>query len=110
MPAIAIDSPVVWNPSAGEVIETRGGVVSSVTVMLAVPAAPLGYVAVAAMIVGPSAIGKMMLNEPFDTGAGSELTVTVAAGSSTVPVTVVGLKFRYARFVGDVIVTVGGRA
>src|SRR5262245_40083297 len=36
-----------------------------------------------------------------------ELTVTVAEGSFTVPVTVVGLRLRKLRFVGDVSLTVG---
>src|SRR5436190_13810584 len=40
-------------------------------------------------------------------GAEMELTVTVAAGSSTVPVTVVGLRFRKLRLAGAVNATVG---
>ena len=35
-----------------------------------------------------------MLKLPFPTGAGMELIVTTAVGSSTVPVTVVGLMLR----------------
>ena len=70
---------------------TCGGVVSRVTVTLAVPTPPSAVFALAVMTFGPSASGSTMLNAPFMTGAAIELTVTVAVGSSTVPVTVVGL-------------------
>ena len=55
---------------------------------------PGGVVALAVMMFGPSASGSAMLKLPFATGAGIELIVTVAVGSSTVPLTVVGLMLR----------------
>src|SRR5687768_7374344 len=94
LPATEIEESVVSNLSGGEVIVTRGGVVSSVTSMLAVPTAPVGAVAVAVMTFGPSANGTGVLKTPLPAGATIVFTITVAAGSSTVPVTVVGLIFR----------------
>ncbi len=89
---------------------TWGGVVSSVTVMLAVPTAPSCEVALAVTMFGPSASGRAMLNLPsFPIGAGMELIVTTAVGSSTVPVTVVGLMLRYPTFSGNVSWTTGVR-
>ena len=93
LPATEIEASVVMNPSAGEMIVTCGGVVSSVTSRLVVPTAE-AVVAVAVMILGPSASGRATLKPPPATVAGTELIVTVAVGSSTVPVTVVGLMLR----------------
>ena len=73
---------------------TRGGVVSSVTVIAAVPTEPDAAVAVAVTMFGPSASGSGMLKLPFATGVAMELIVSVAVGSSMVPVTVVGLILR----------------
>ena len=72
---------------------TCGGVVSRLTVMLAVPV-KLPTVAVAVRMFGPSASGTWTLKRPLATGAGIPLMVTVAAGSLTVPLTVVGLRLR----------------
>lgn len=86
---------------------TCGGVVSSVTVMLAVAAAPPLDVALAVRMLGPSARGIDALKLPFATEAGIEFMTTVAVGSLTVPVTVVGLRLRKLRSAGAVMVTVG---
>src|ERR1700691_1685806 len=94
LPATEIDEEVVTNWSAGEVIVTWGGVVSSVTVMLALPADPPADVAVAVRMFGPSASGIDAVKAPFATGTAIELITTVACGSLTVPETVVGLMLR----------------
>ena len=53
------------------------------------------YVAQQAYILfGPSVSGSAIENAPAATGAAMPLTVTVAAASSTVPVTVVGVMLR----------------
>src|SRR5262245_51808686 len=93
MPAMDAVASVVSNTSAGVVMVMRGGVVSSVTVIVAVPALPPGEAAVAVIRFGPSASGSATLNRPLTTVAGIELIVTVADGSSTVPDTVVGVIF-----------------
>src|SRR5437899_1329032 len=94
-PLTEIDASVVANLSGGEVIVTCGGVVSSVTSMLAVPLPPVADVAVAVMRFGPSARGMAALKWPLTAGVCTALMVTlVTLGSSTVPVTVVGLMFR----------------
>src|SRR6202040_3174820 len=100
LPATEIDPSVVTNWSGGEVMVTCGGVVSSVTVMLAV-LTPAAVVAVAVVFFGPSARGSAMLKAPFETGAGMELTATFAVGSLTVPLTVVGLRFKKLRLTGE---------
>src|SRR6185295_3514930 len=109
LPEIEIEPSVVTKPSTGEVIVTCGGVVSSVTSTLLVPTAPEAAVAVAVMTFGPSASGSAMLKLLPATGAAIELIVTVAVGSSTVPVTVVGVMLKKERLAGDVIVTFGIR-
>ena len=55
---------------------------------LVVPTAPLDVVADTVMMLGPSPSGSARLKLPFTTVAGTELIVTVAVSSSTVPVTV----------------------
>ena len=68
---------------------------SSVTSMLAVPTAPLPETALAVTMFGPSANGKRDAEATVHSQRpGIELMVTVAVGSSTVPLTVVGLMFR----------------
>src|ERR1017187_6428597 len=93
MPDTEMEASVVTNWSGGEVIVTWGGVVSRVTWMLAV-LAPADVVAVAAMMLGPSSRGTERLKLPLPTGAARPLTVTVAVGSLTVPLTVMGLRPR----------------
>ncbi len=61
------------NWSAGEVMVTCGGVVSRVTVMLALPDKPPADVAVAVRMFGPSASGTDAVKIPFATGAVIEL-------------------------------------
>ena len=73
---------------------TWGGVVSRVTWRLAVPAAPPGVVAVAETMFGPSASGSARLKRPLALTAAMPLTDILAVGSSTVPLTVVGLMLR----------------
>src|SRR5271165_6619773 len=73
LPATEMEDAVVTNWSAGEVMVTWGGVVSSVTVMLALPVDPLADVAVAVTMLGPSASGMEALKTPLATGAGMEL-------------------------------------
>jgi hypothetical protein len=94
MPATEIALSAVTNLSGGDVMVTCGGVVSKVAVMLAVPTAPSGDVAVAVMMFGPSARGSAIVKAPFAVPAGTELIETIAVGSSTLPLTVVGLMFR----------------
>src|SRR5207245_3744469 len=104
--AMEIDSSPVTKPSAGEVIVTCGGVVSSVTSTLALPTAPDAAVAIAVTTFGPSASGSAMVKLPPATGAAIELIVTVAVSSSHVPVTAVRLLLKYLPAEGDVIVPV----
>src|SRR5216684_3615422 len=96
LPDTEIELSVVANWSGGDVMVTCGGVVSSVTVMLAV-LAPAAVVAVAVMMFGPSANGSAILKLPLPSGAASPLTVTVATGSPTVLLTVGGRIFKYLR-------------
>src|SRR5436190_23903095 len=91
MPATEMDESVVTKPSGGEVTVTRGGVVSSVMLTLAVPVTPFALVATAVIVLGPSATGSASVKDPFATGTGIEFTATVAVASSTVPLTVVGV-------------------
>ena len=94
LPEIVTKASVVANVSVGEVIVTCGGVVSSVVVMLAVLMPPTGVSALAVIRFGPSASGRASVKTPSVTTAGIELMVIVAVGSSTVPLTVVGLMLR----------------
>src|SRR5262249_41465701 len=84
------------------------GSVWRVTVTCAVPALPTVSVAVAVMVFGPSTKEICAVNVPLLTRARILFTVTVAVGSSTVPVTVIASLFTTLPVLGAVIVTTGG--
>src|SRR5437899_2659219 len=109
IPVTVIDASDVENPSVGEAMTTRGGVVSSVAWILAVLAAPWAFVATAVIVLFPSINGTETEKPPDPEGAAIPLTVTAALGSSTVPVTLVGLMLRKLKLGGEVIVIVGAR-
>ena len=103
-----IEGLVLTNPSAGESIVTCGGVVSRLTVILAVPTSPLGSVAVAVMTLVASCKGTLLATKLWPlTVAVTPFTNTWSKGLSTVPATVAGLELIKARFVGEVMVTCG---
>ncbi len=70
-----------------------GGVVSVVVCTLAVVVMPDVFVATAVSVFSPSTRGSVARNFPAVTGALTPLIFTVAAGSPTVPVTLIGEMF-----------------
>ena len=76
--------------------------------MLAVLTSPWLLRAAAVRMLFPSKRGNETLKCPELDGAEIPLTVTAAAGSLTVPVTVTGLEFIKLRLVGEVIAIVAG--
>src|ERR1051325_6643961 len=95
-------------PLLGESMLTVGGVVSRITLTLAVLAAPPALVPVAVMEFVPSrSTTPLAVNVPPLLAAETPLTVTTAFGSSTVPVTVIPLAANNASGAGVVIANLG---
>ena len=87
---------------------TVGGVVSRITLTLAVLAAPPALVPVAVMEFVPSrSTTPLAVNVPPLLAAETPFTVTTALGSSTVPVTVIPLAANNASGAGVVIASLG---
>ena len=91
---------VVADPSPGDVIASFGGVVSSEVWMLDVLMVPPLLVATAVMVLRPSCRGTDALNDPLPTVAAMPLILTVASGSPTVPLTMIGATLMNERFAG----------
>src|SRR5512146_2173553 len=88
---------------------TCGGVVSRLTSTLAVSVNPSLFTATAVMVLMPSCTGTVARKVLPVTGVAIPLTVTCAAGSTTVPVTLIGLWLNRAELTGEVILIWGGR-
>src|SRR5579864_3651285 len=94
--------------SLGELIRTVGGVVSTITLTLAVPAPPPALIPVALTMLFPSRKSTLAaLNVEPVFVACTPFTVIWALGSSTVPVTVTELVANKSRGAGLVIDSLG---
>jgi hypothetical protein len=107
-PLTVTEESSVTKPAVGDVIVSRGGVVSRVTWTLLDPTSPAASAATAVSTLLPSISGTETLNAPLLIGAPIPFTLTATAEALTVPFTVVGLWFKKVRFVGVVIDIEGG--
>lgn len=108
MPVTVIGDEKSVAPSDGLFMITLGGVVSTVTEMLAVPVFPKGSDATAVINLVPSPMSRISEKAPPEMAAETPFTDTFASRSSTVPDMEIVLVLKVERFAGLVTTIFGG--